>query len=87
MKGRTSSTYNVLMHIFGYFKKYITKEEKHEILAALDEFKEHIIPLVAAIKIIRIYVKRFNIKYLDNQKFLTPYPKEMALRSKVEAFK
>ncbi len=87
LKGRTSSTYNVLMHIFGYFKKYITKEEKHEILAALDEFKEHIIPLVAVIKIIKIYVKRFNIEYLDNQKFLTPYPKEMALRSKVEAFK
>jgi len=87
LKGKTSSTYNVLMHIFGYFKKYITKEEKHEILDALDEFKQHIIPLVAVIKIIKIYVKRFNIEYLDKQKFLTPYPKEMALRSKVEAFK
>ncbi len=87
LKGRTSNTYNVLMHIFGYFKKYITKEEKEEILTSLEEFKSHIIPLVAVIKIIKIYVKRFNIEYLDKQKFLTPYPKEMALRSKVEAFK
>jgi uncharacterized protein YbgA (DUF1722 family) len=75
------------MHIFGYFKKYITKDEKEEILTSLEEFKQHIIPLVAVIKIIKIYVKRFNIEYLEKQKFLTPYPKEMALRSKVEAFK
>ncbi len=87
LKGRTSNTYNVLMHIFGYFKKYITKDEKEEILTSLEEFKQHIIPLVAIIKIIKIYVKRFNIEYLEKQKFLTPYPKEMALRSKVEAFK
>ncbi|TLP37506.1 YbgA family protein [Arcobacter arenosus] len=87
LKGRTSNTYNVLMHIFGYFKKYITKDEKEEILTSLEEFKQHIIPLVAVIKIIKIYVKRFNIEYLERQKFLTPYPKEMALRSKVEAFK
>ncbi len=87
LKGRTSNTYNVLMHIFGYFKKYITKDEKEEILTSLEEFKQHIIPLVAVIKIIKIYVKRFNIEYLEKQKFLTPYPKEMALRSKVEAFK
>lgn len=86
-KGTVSNTYNVLMHIFGYFKKHISKDEKHEILEAMDEFKNHIIPLVAVIKIISIYIKRFNIEYLESQKFLTPYPKELALRSKVEAFK
>ena len=71
----------------GILKNILQKRKKEEILTSLEEFKSHIIPLVAVIKIIKIYVKRFNIEYLDKQKFLTPYPKEMALRSKVEAFK
>lgn len=86
-KGTIANTYNVLMHIFGYFKKYISKEEKQEVLATLEEFKDEIIPLIAVIKIIKIYVKRFNIKYLEKQKFLNPYPKELALRSDVKAYK
>ena len=86
-KGTISKTYNVLMHIFGYFKKFITKDEKEEVLTSMQEFKDGIIPLIAIIKIIKIYVKRFDIKYLEKQKFLQPYPKELALRSNVKAYK
>lgn len=86
-KGTIANTYNVLMHIFGYFKKDISKEEKQEVLSSLEEFKEEIIPLIAIIKIIKIYIKRFDIKYLEKQIFLNPYPKELALRSNVKAYK
>ncbi|XPV69459.1 MAG: YbgA family protein [Halarcobacter sp.] len=86
-KGNIKKTYNVLLHIFGYFKKLITKEEKQEILDAIDEFKQEIIPLIAVIKILNIYTKRFNIEYLKTQIFLNPYPKELALRSNVKAYK
>ncbi|MFA7083000.1 MAG: DUF523 and DUF1722 domain-containing protein [Arcobacteraceae bacterium] len=86
-KGDIAKTYNVLMHIYGYFKKEITKGEKEIILATLEEYKEQIIPLIAVIKIINIYVTRFNIEYLKTQKFLNPYPKELALRSSIKAYK
>ena len=45
-KGTISNTYNVLLHMFGYFKKLITREEKVEILETIDEFKQEIIPLI-----------------------------------------
>ena len=33
LKGNVNKTYNVLLHMFGYFKKLITKEEKEMCLA------------------------------------------------------
>ncbi len=86
-KGNVSKTFNVLQHIFGYFKKLITPDEKEEILESLNEYKEKIIPLIAVIKLINIYVKRFDVEYLKTQKFLNPYPKELALRSDIKAYK
>ena len=86
-KGSVGKTYNVLQHIFGYFKKLITNDEKEEILASIDEYKEKIIPLIAVIKLINIYVKRFDVQYLKTQVFLDPYPRELALRSDVRAYK
>jgi len=86
-KGNINKTYNVLLHIVGYFKKLITKEEKQHILEACDEFKAGIIPLIAVTKILNLYVARFEQNYLKTQKFLNPYPKELGLRSDLNAFK
>ncbi|WP_419769530.1 MAG: YbgA family protein [Candidatus Marinarcus sp.] len=87
LKGSITNTYNVLLHLYGYFKKEISKEEKCEILETLEEFKKEQIPLIAVIKVLNLYITRFDITYLKTQKFLNPYPKELALRSKIEAYK
>jgi uncharacterized protein YbgA (DUF1722 family)/uncharacterized protein YbbK (DUF523 family) len=87
LKGSISNTYNVLLHLYGYFKKDITKDEKTEILDTFEEFKTGLIPLIAVVKVLNLYIKRFDIEYLKVQKFLNPYPKELALRSKVEAYR
>lgn len=87
IKGTINKTYNVLLHIFGYFKKDITSGEKEVILSSLEEYKNGIIPLIAVIKILNIYVKRFDVEYLKTQKFLNPYPHELALRSDLKAYK
>ena len=86
-KGNISKTYNVLLHIFGYFKKLINKDEKEHILTACQEYKDGIIPLIAVVKLLNLYVKRFDDSYLKTQKFLNPYPKELALRSDLKAYK
>ncbi|RXJ54453.1 YbgA family protein [Candidatus Marinarcus aquaticus] len=87
MKGSIKNTYNVLLHIYGYFKKVISKDEKEEMLKAIDEYKMQIIPLIAVIKIINLYTQRFDMEYLKTQKFLKPYPSELALRSSLKANK
>lgn len=87
LKGSIKKTYNVLLHLFGYFKKLVSKEEKEEILGSMEEFKSGILPLIVVIKIINLYAKKFDISYLEEQKFLNPYPKELALRSNLKAYK
>lgn len=86
-KGTIANTYNVLVHIYGYFKNLIDKEEKKELLQTLEEFKSGTIPLIAVIKVLQLYATRFNEGYILNQKFLSPYPKELSLRSSIKAFK
>ena len=86
-KSTINKTYNILIHIAGYFKKLITKEEREHILMACDEYKDGLIPLIAVIKLLNLYVKRFDDSYLKTQKFLNPYPKEFALRSDIKANK
>lgn len=87
LKGSINNTYNVLLHLVGYFKKLISKEEKEELLLACSEFKARIIPLIAVMKLFKLYVKRFDINYLAGQKFLQPYPSTLALRSDLKAYK
>lgn len=86
-KSSIKKTYNVLLHIIGYFKKDIHKEEKEHLLSACNEYKEGIIPLIAVTKLINLYVTRFKEQYLKEQKFLNPYPKELSLRSDIKAYK
>lgn len=86
-KSTLNKTYNILLHIFGYFKKHITKEEKADILESLYDFKSRVIPLISVIKIFNLYINRFNIAYLRTQKFLNPYPAKLALRSDLKAYK
>jgi uncharacterized protein YbgA (DUF1722 family)/uncharacterized protein YbbK (DUF523 family) len=87
IKSTKNKTYNVLLHIFGYFKKELTKGEKANILETLEDFKNGLVPLIVIIKIFELYVDKFNIDYLKQQVFLNPYPKQLALRSKLEAVK
>ena len=87
LKGDKNKTYNVLLHIYGYFKKELSKEEKEHILSSCDEYKEGIIPLIAVVKLLNLYVKKLDQTYLKKQKFLNPYPKELALRSDLKAYK
>lgn len=76
-----------MLHIFGYFKKHITKEEKADILESMYDFKSRVIPLISVIKIFNLYINRFDITYLKTQKFLNPYPAKLALRSDLKAYK
>ena len=87
IKGSINNTYNVLMHTLGYLKKFLTSEEKQELIETMNEFKNQIIPLIAVIKMFQVYIKQYNVEYLLIQKFFQPYPKELALRSDIKAYK
>lgn len=87
VKSSIKKTVNVLEHIVGFFKKQLDSDEKAKLHRLVEEYREKIIPLITVIEAIKIYVKKYDIEFLKKQKFLEPYPRELALRSSINSGK
>ena len=72
---------NVLMHMMGYFKNYLSGDEKQELLEVIERFKNYYVPLVVPITLMNHYVRKYNEPYLQNQYYLNPHPTELKLRN------
>lgn len=70
---------NVLMHIQGYFKRVLTKEQKQELATLIDSYRLGHLPLLAPITLIKHYLTMYPDEYLQTQKFLEPHPQELRL--------
>ncbi|MCD8477430.1 MAG: YbgA family protein [Sulfurospirillum sp.] len=68
----------------GFFKKELSSVEKKALHLQIEEFKDEIVPLIAVMSTIEFLAKKYDIHYLLNQKFLNPYPKDLALRSVIQ---
>lgn len=86
-KSRIGKTVNVLDHMVGFFKHDLTSDEKGEIRKQINLFKNMVIPLITVISMIKLFAIKHNTQYLLNQKFLNPYPEDLALRSDLKSMK
>jgi uncharacterized protein YbgA (DUF1722 family)/uncharacterized protein YbbK (DUF523 family) len=74
---RHASPVNVLMHALGYFKKELSPREKRHFLNVLEMYRLGTAPLSSAVSIIRSWIVRFEIDYLQEQTFFDPFPEEL----------
>lgn len=74
---------NVLQHLAGHFKKQLDEKDKQELHATIDDYHQDLLPLVVPLTLIRHYVKKFDIQYLQDQVYLNPHPKELMLLNHV----
>jgi uncharacterized protein YbgA (DUF1722 family)/uncharacterized protein YbbK (DUF523 family) len=74
---RYTSHVNVLMHGLGYFKKGLTAREKAQFLDTLSLYREGKVPLSAATSILRSWIARFEVEYLDGQSYFEPFPLDL----------
>ncbi len=72
---------NVLMHMLGYFKKRLTKDEKQEILDIIERYRLGALPLIVPVTMLVHYVRKFDEPYLGEQIYLHPHPAELMLRN------
>lgn len=87
LKSSIKKTINVLEHCYGYVKNYISVDEKESFFESLELFKNKIVPLITPIMLLEMFAKKHSCKYILNQKFLSPYPKALALRSDLNSLK
>jgi uncharacterized protein YbgA (DUF1722 family)/uncharacterized protein YbbK (DUF523 family) len=74
---------DVMMHAVGHFKRLIEAGDRDELLAAIDDHRHGIVPLVVPITLLRHHVRRHEVGYLKDQTYLEPHPRELALRNHV----
>lgn len=74
---------NVLMHIMGYFKNNLDREEKQELLGIITNYHQGLIPIIVPVTLLGHYVIKFDEPYLKRQYYLNPHPLELMLRNHV----
>ena len=83
LKTTTRKNVNVLQHMMGYFKKDLSGDEKKELLAIINQYKENHVPLIVPVTMINHYVRKYQQPYLGIQTYLNPHPIALKLRNHV----
>ena len=74
---------NVLRHMMGYFSKELSPAEREELIGHIIDFRHNLVPLVVPLTLVRHYVNKFDVGYLQRQVYLQPSPKELLLLNHV----
>ena len=66
-----------LQHISGYFKEHLTSDEINELYNSIMSYSKGSESLISSITLMKHYIRKYNIKYLETQYFFHPYPPEL----------
>ncbi|MCV2885351.1 DUF523 and DUF1722 domain-containing protein [Aestuariibacter sp. AA17] len=72
---------NVLMHLQGFLKKQLSKEDKQELSDQIERYRLGYIPLMAPITLLQHHLKHHPNEYLSSQVYLEPYPESLGIRA------
>lgn len=72
---------NVLSHMAGYFKKVLDPREKEELRDIIERYGREEVPLIVPVTLVRHFVRRYGVDYLEGQYYLEPHPAELKLRN------
>jgi uncharacterized protein YbgA (DUF1722 family) len=67
----------MILHLFGYFSKELSKDEKAYFLDILEKYSEGKVPFSVPISLVYSWVKRFDEPYLKKQRIFFPYPDQL----------
>lgn len=83
IKSSVGKTRNVLEHMVGFLKTFLSKDEKSLFHEQIEDCAKKIIPVIVPLSTLKIYATKYDVDYLLDQVFLDPYPKVLGLRSSV----
>lgn len=70
---------NVLMHLQGFLKKCLSRDEKKELCEQIEFYREGLVPLLAPLTLLRHHITRFPNEYLEQQAYMNPFPLELGI--------
>ncbi len=75
--------YHVLQHMMGYLKEQLATAVKEKVHQSLEDRGNGYVPLIVPITLVKHDVELLEIEYLKDQTYLSPHPKELALRNQL----
>ncbi len=70
---------NVLQHLAGYFSEQLASDDRAELADVIDRYRRDRLPLIVPVTLIRHYVRKLKVEYLEDQVYLDPHPDELNL--------
>jgi uncharacterized protein YbgA (DUF1722 family)/uncharacterized protein YbbK (DUF523 family) len=74
---------NALQHMAGYVTKHLDVADTAELIDSIDKYRAELLPLIVPITLLRHYVRKFDVSYLQNQVYLFPHPHELMLLNRL----
>jgi uncharacterized protein YbgA (DUF1722 family)/uncharacterized protein YbbK (DUF523 family) len=74
---KRSSNINVFTHIFGFFSKHLSANEKQFFLETVQLYREGRVPFTSVLGLLKGWAIRFQEEYLMRQTFFDPFPADL----------
>jgi uncharacterized protein YbgA (DUF1722 family)/uncharacterized protein YbbK (DUF523 family) len=74
---------NTLKHIQGYLKKQLDSDDKQELNALIEQYRQGLLPLIVPITLLRHHFRRHPHEYIEQSYYLEPHPSEMMLLNRI----
>ena len=71
---------NTLMHIQGFFKDHLDASDKAQLSEVIKEYSAGLLPLLVPLEMLGMFLKKYQVDYLLDQYYFTPYPRDLKLR-------
>jgi uncharacterized protein YbgA (DUF1722 family)/uncharacterized protein YbbK (DUF523 family) len=72
---------NILQHMLGYLRDGVDETDRKELAGIIADYHQGHIPLIVPITMLKHYVDKLAIAYLQDQYYLNPHPMELQLRN------
>ncbi|HET9215599.1 MAG TPA: DUF1722 domain-containing protein [Terriglobia bacterium] len=57
----------------------LNSDDRAELSEVIDRYRRELLPLIVPITLIRHYVRKLHVEYLEGQVYLDPHPDELNL--------
>ncbi|WP_275041902.1 DUF523 and DUF1722 domain-containing protein [Nocardiopsis halophila] len=72
---------NVLQHVFGMVSDHLDDERRHDILDAIESYRQGLVPLTLPVALVRHHCAAEGVAWAREQTYLAPFPADLGLRN------
>ncbi len=74
---------NALQHMAGYVSDRLDPDDRQELRETIERYRLGLLPLIVPMTLLRHYVRKQSVAYLQGQAYLEPHPHELMLMNHV----